>query len=131
MQPSKSSKEEVTVLLLLDTDEIGNLKRMPYAIRSIQMDGNEIQIKISYAGGCKSHDFGLAVDRNLISNLNKNINLILSHNDNGDRCKRIVNEKLVFDLSPLVKLIDVKDLNRDLKLTLDNRPVEKFKEVSN
>jgi hypothetical protein len=129
-EPSESLKEERT-LLLLDTDEISGLKRMPYAIRSIRFFENKIQINISYSGGCKSHDFSLVVDRKGLSKLTKDANLILSHNDNGDRCKRIVNEKLVFDLSPLARLKDVKYLNKDLKLFIDDRSVEEFLEASN
>lgn len=129
-EPSESLKEERT-LLLLNTDEISGLKRMPYAIRSIKFIENNIQINISYTGGCKSHDFNLVVDRKVISELTNDANLILSHNDNGDRCKRIVNEKLVFDLSPLVRLKDVKDLNKVLKLSIDGRSVEEFLGASN
>lgn len=129
-KPSESLKEERT-LLLLDTDEISGLKRIPYAIRSIKFLESKIQINISYTGGCKSHDFSLVVDRKVISELTNDANLILSHNDNGDRCKRIVNEKLVFDLSPLVRLKDVKDLNKVLKLSIDGRSVEEFLDASN
>lgn len=125
MQPSESTEGKKT-LLLLDSDEIRDLKRVPYIIKSIQLFENEIQIKISYTGGCKTHDFQLVVDRNSISKLTKDINLNLSHNDNDDRCKRIVSEKLVFDLSPLLQLIYPQDPKNDTKLFIDGRSVEKF-----
>ncbi len=131
MRESSESLKEDRTLLVLDTDEISGLKRMPYAIRSIKFIENKIRINISYTGGCKSHDFSLVVDRKVMSKFTKDPNLILSHNDNGDRCKRIVNEKLVFDLSPLVKLKDVKDLNKELKLSIDDRSVDEFLEASN
>ena len=130
MQPSESTEGKKT-LLLLDSDEIMDLKRVPYIIKSIQLFENEIQIKISYSGGCKTHDFQLVVNRNSISKLTKDINLNLSHNDNNDRCKRIVSEKLVFDLSPLLQLIYPRDLKNDAKLFIDSRSVEKFKPGSN
>ena len=126
MQPSESTEGKKT-LLLLDSDEIRGLKRVPYIIKSIQLFENEIQIKISYTGGCKTHDFQLAANRNSISKLTKDINLNLSHNDNNDRCKRIVSEKLVFDLSPLLQLIYPQDPKNDAKLFIDGRSVEKFK----
>ena len=130
MQPSEST-EGKKILLLLDSDEIRDLKRVPYIIKSIQLYEKEIQIKISYTGGCKTHDFQLVVDRNLISKLTKDINLNLSHNDNDDRCKRIVSEKLVYDLSPLLQLIYPQDLKNDAKLFIDGSSVEKFKPGSN
>ena len=126
MQPSESTEGKKT-LLLLDSDEIRDLKRVSYIIKSIQLFENEIQIKISYTGGCKTHYFQLVVNRNSISKLTKDINLNLSHNDNNDRCKRIVSEKLVFDLSPLLPLIYPQDLKNDAKLFIDGRSVEKFK----
>ncbi len=131
MQPSESTEGKKSLLLLESDDQIRDLKRVPYIIKSIQLFENEIQIKISYTGGCKTHDFQLVVNRNSISKLTKDINLNLSHNDNDDRCKRIVNEKLAFDLSPLLQLIYPQDLKYDVKLFIDGRPVEKFKPGSN
>ncbi len=131
MQPSESTEGKKSLLLLESDDEIRDLKRAPYIIKSIQLFENEIQIKISYTGGCKTHDFQLVVNRNSISKLTKDINLNLSHNDNDDRCKRIVNEKLAFDLSPLLQLIYPQDLKNDTKLFIDGRSVEKFKPGSN
>jgi hypothetical protein len=131
MQPSESTEGKKSLLLLESDDEIRDLKRAPHLIKSIQLFENEIQIKISYTGGCKTHDFQLVVGRNSISKLTKDINLNLSHNDNDDRCKRIVNEKLAFDLSPLLQLIYPQDLKYDVKLFIDGRPVEKFKPGSN
>ena len=130
MQPSESTEGKKT-LLLLDSDEIRDLKRVPYIIKSIRLFENEIQIKISYTGGCKTHDFQLVVNRNSISKLTKDINLNLSHNDNDDRCKRIVSENLVFDLLPLLQLIYPQDLKNNAKLFIDGRSMEKFRPGSN
>jgi hypothetical protein len=131
MQPSESNEGKKSLLLLESDDEIRDLKRVPYIIKSVQLFENEIQINISYTGGCKTHDFQLVVNRNSFSKLTKDINLNLSHNDNDDRCKRIVNEKLAFDLSPLLQLINTQDLKNDTKLFIDGRFVENIKPGSN
>ena len=125
MGQSESGKEKKT-LIILDSDVIKDLKSAPYIIKSLLLVENEIRMGISYTGGCKSHDFQLVVNRDLISRPTKYINLNLYHDDNGDRCKKIVSDKLVFDISPLVQRFSPYDLKNDVKLSIDGRPLESF-----
>ena len=60
MPPPISTKEE-KVLMILNSDEINKLSKTPFTIKSIELMGDEIEIKVSYVGGCKPHDFMLFV----------------------------------------------------------------------
>ena len=124
MPPPISTKEE-KVLMILNSDEINKLSKAPFTIKSIELMGDEIEIKVSYVGGCKPHDFMLFVaDKILINSQSTSINLNLSHDDNGDRCKRIVTEKLVFDLSPLAKYNPHLEYKRTVKISIGDKTVE-------
>ncbi len=124
MPPPISTKEE-KVLMILNSDEINKLSNAPFIIKSIELMGEESEIKVSYVGGCKTHDFMLFVaDKILIDSQPTSINLNLSHDDGGDRCKSIVTEKLVFDLSPLTKYIPHLDHKRTVKISIGDKTVE-------
>ena len=57
---------------------------------------------VSYFGGCEKHEFTLgAIPAMTNSDSTLRANLVLGHENNGDTCKKIVKERLEFDLSPL------------------------------
>lgn len=122
MHPPISTKEK-KMLMILNSDEIKGLNKAPFTIKSIELVGNEIEIKISYIGGCKTHEFILFADKFLDSQPTS-IHLNLSHDDNGDRCKRIVTESLVFDLSPLAKAIPPSKQKETIRLVIGDKIIE-------
>jgi len=57
---------------------------------------------VSYSGGCEKHEFTLGAIPGMINtDSSLQANLVLGHENNGDTCKKIVKERLDFDLSPL------------------------------
>lgn len=57
---------------------------------------------VSYSGGCEKHEFSLGAALGFANtDLSPQANLVLGHESNGDTCKKIIRERLVFDLSPL------------------------------
>lgn len=120
MHPPISSKEK-KMLMILNPDENRKLGNASLTIRSINVVGNEIEIKVSYIGGCKTHEFELVAHKFLDSQ-DTSISLYLSHDDKGDRCKRIVTDNLVFDLSPLIKL-NPQLKQRTIKLLIGDKTV--------
>lgn len=57
---------------------------------------------VSYFGGCEKHEFTLgAIPAMTNTEATLQANLVLGHENNGDTCKKIVKERLEFDLSPL------------------------------
>lgn len=121
---SSDPPREKKQLILVDRNEIKSLKKNPFIIKSIHLFEKEIEINVSYTGGCKTHEFQLVVDKNLKMRQGKDIDLNLRHNDNGDRCKRIVNERLIFDLSPLLQLIQIPNAISDVKLFVEGKKIE-------
>lgn len=118
-----TSKKEKKMLMILNSDELRKLGNAPLTIKSINLVGNEIEIKVSYIGGCKTHEFNLVADKFLDSQ-DKSISLNLSHEDKGDRCKRIVTDNLVFDLSPLSKLNPKFKQREPIQLLIGDKTVE-------
>lgn len=95
---------DIEEVILLDTDDLENLEMDVYFIEEITIQGDILNIIISYTGGCEKHYFKLVTSSNFtIVNQICRSRLILSHDANGDMCKRIVEEHLYYDLSPLKK----------------------------
>lgn len=122
MHPPISTKEK-KMLIILNSDEIRKLGNAPLTIKSIKLVGDAIEMKVSYVGGCKTHEFNLVADK-LLDSESTIISLNLSHDDKGDRCKKIVTDCLVFDLSPLVKLNPRFKQKEAVKLLVGNKKVE-------
>ncbi len=118
-----TSKKEKKMLMILNSDELRKLGNAPLTIKSINLVGNEIEIKVSYIGGCKTHEFNLVADKFLDSQ-DTSISLNLSHEDKGDRCKRIVTDNIVFDLSPLSKLNPKFKQREPIQLLIGDKTVE-------
>ena len=113
-------------LMLVEQDEIKSLKKNHFIIKSIHLFEKEIEINVSYTGGCKTHEFQLVADKNLKMKQGEYIDMKLRHNDNGDRCKRIVNEKLIFDLSPLLQLMDSPNAISNVELFVEGKKIELY-----
>ena len=95
---------DVEQIFILDTVDLENLKMDAYFIEEITIQDDILNIIISYSGGCEKHYFKLVTSLNFtIVNRVYRSKLILSHDANGDMCKRIVEEHLYYDLSPLKK----------------------------
>jgi hypothetical protein len=122
VHPPITTKQKKMVMIL-NSDEIRKLDNAPFMIKAIRLVGNEIDINVFYTGGCKAHEFNLVADKFLDSR-DPSIRLNLSHDDKGDKCKRIVTDNLVFDLSPLISL-NPKFKQRDsIKLLIGSKTVE-------
>jgi hypothetical protein len=111
------------MLMILNSDEIRKLDNAPLIIKKIRLVGNEIEINASYTGGCKTHEFNLVTDK-ILDSQDPSINLNLSHDDKGDKCKRIVTDNLVFDMLPLVSLNSKFKQRASIKLLIGNKTVE-------
>lgn len=61
-----------------------------------------LTLDVRYGGGCKAHSFQLNWDGTVGESMPETVTFRLSHNDNGDPCKALVNERLQFDLSGLL-----------------------------
>ncbi|HPE74863.1 MAG TPA: NigD-like N-terminal domain-containing protein [Draconibacterium sp.] len=79
----------------------GSLPGDPISVHEAFIDGNCIQIKISYGGGCKEHTINLARIQPSETDTSSIPTFEISHNANGDMCEAYFTKELRFDLKPL------------------------------
>jgi hypothetical protein len=87
--------------IILSDIPITKSKSNQIFINKMQIENyNILSIMVTYFGGCKKHSFQLFGFRKT----ENKILLSLEHNSNGDICKKIIREKLYFDLTPINNL---------------------------
>ncbi len=79
------------------TDWSVNLPSDPFDADSVIIDGDCLQVKVAYGGGCEKHDFFLSIE----PTMGPYNTLTLSHNAHGDLCEAFIHKTLSFDLTPL------------------------------
>jgi hypothetical protein len=66
------------------------------------LSGNILNITVSYAGGCETHNFELYSQGDFCGTPPCYINLYLSHDSNNDLCEASLIETLCFDISTYI-----------------------------
>jgi hypothetical protein len=95
IEPSPDIKN-VTVVgpnvkVRIDTD--------PVTIQSVKLANNILELTVTYGGGCTAHEFNLIAFEGMENTTTPpTVNFQLSHNANGDECKALITETLVFNL---------------------------------
>ncbi len=93
-----------------------SLARDPVFIHEAFVDGDCLQIKLSYSGGCSQHTIDLARMNTWITGSTSIPTFEIRHNANGDMCEAWFTKELRFDLTPL-KLEGKKEFVLTAKLT--------------
>lgn len=78
-----------------------SLARDPVYIREAFVDGNCLQIKLSYSGGCEEHTIELARMHPWTASSSTIPTFEIRHNANGDLCEAFFTQEFRFDLTPL------------------------------
>jgi len=78
-----------------------SLARDPIYIHEAFVDGNCLQIKVSYSGGCKTHTIDLARMHPWTASSSAVPTFEIRHNANGDMCEAYFTKELRFDLTSL------------------------------
>jgi len=73
----------------------------PLTIKSASIDGNIITIDVEFSGGCEEHWVDLVGSFAVMKSLPPKRSIKLMHTANGDACRKVINETLVFDISAL------------------------------
>ena len=71
----------------------------PIGIEDVEVAGNKMSITIKYSGGCKEHAFELVGHRMITKSIPPQRSIKLYHNNNGDDCRELINDILIFDIS--------------------------------
>lgn len=85
---------------ILDLSADVDQRTAPVTIKHVEQVGEFIMIDVSYSGGCEEHEFDLISDGNFSATYPTELEMILVHNANGDRCRSVVDQRLYFDLTP-------------------------------
>jgi hypothetical protein len=83
--------------------EIGDLNTESAAvdIQSAEIKGTSIKLVVSYSGGCAEHRFRLIGSPILTKSLPPQRSVKLIHTNNGDQCKKMITDTILFDITPL------------------------------
>jgi hypothetical protein len=65
------------------------------------VDGDCLQIKLSYSGGCQEHTIDLARMHPWVTGSSNIPTFEIRHNANGDMCEALFTKELRYDLTPL------------------------------
>ena len=96
--------EELNCAPFIDLNSSGSdsLYSDPVYLHEAFIDGNCIQIKVSYSGGCKEHTLDLVRLQDAAGGNTTIPTFALNHNANGDMCEAYFTKELRFDLTPLI-----------------------------
>ena len=99
----KNSMNQNTIETSIPLAEIGDLNMESAAIniQSAEIKGTSIQLVVSYSGGCAEHSFRLIGSPVLTKSLPPQRAMKLIHINNGDQCKKMITDTLLFDVTPL------------------------------
>lgn len=98
----------------------------PFTINGAKINGDCLEILLSFGGGCKAHEFVMTYQK--LPNFDKySGQLILGHNSHGDMCEAYITQTVSFDLSPLkeqdkdmIRLVLIKEGDKEgYKLIID------------
>jgi hypothetical protein len=70
-----------------------------YNIKSINLQGNILELNITYNGGCTDHEFELVGSAFITKSLPPKRIVQLYHHKSNDDCRELVHETLYFDIS--------------------------------
>lgn len=80
----------------------------PYQLDSMSIDGDVVNLSISYSGGCQVHDFELLMTPSAFFESHpRQANLYLRHDDHDDPCDAFLSGVLSFDLRSIAHLYEL------------------------
>ena len=129
-QVDKTNLEEKSDITLVRDDDIyqNTLSAIsedgisdPFTINSVTIDDQKLKmfIEVSYAGGCKKHEFNLVWPDAIIAIYPPQFSIILNHDANGDNCEAYLTELLEIDLKDNNWKLDDQSI-RDMSVTIIN-----------
>ena len=72
-----------------------------YVINTATIEGDTLQINVSYTGGCETHEFTLVAEERFLESFPVQLRVSLAHNANLDTCEDSITEAHQFDLTPI------------------------------
>jgi hypothetical protein len=86
--------------IIIDTKlDVSAMEKSVVNIESLSITGDTLSIFVKYGGGCKKHEFDLYSDKMYMKSLPSKLTLYLTHNNNGDMCRKLIIRELKFNIS--------------------------------
>ena len=70
-----------------------------YVLNTATIEGDTLEINVSYSGGCETHKFTLVVSESFLESFPVQLHVSLAHNAMDDLCKAWLTEDYNFDLT--------------------------------
>lgn len=70
----------------------------PYVVNSAAVEGDRLNLSVSYSGGCRKHVFTLVISKSFRESDPVQLSAVLAHHGNGDPCEAFPTESISFDL---------------------------------
>lgn len=96
-KPQETGPTAKAAILSQDIGKFRNTQ--PYSILNINLEGNVLQLDITYNGGCKEHEFELVGSAFIMKSSPPKRIIQLYHHNSNDDCRELINESLYFDIS--------------------------------
>ncbi|MBT33348.1 MAG: hypothetical protein CMO01_27115 [Thalassobius sp.] len=96
------STEKVNIIVGQDTYNKflnGNYVTDPFTINDVNINGNYLEVEVSYSGGCEEHTFEMVWPESVDQIYPPKVPVILTHDANGDLCEAYITETLKIDLA--------------------------------
>ncbi|MEN8126047.1 MAG: hypothetical protein ABFR32_13070 [Bacteroidota bacterium] len=81
----------------------------PFTIIESKREGDNLQITLSYGGGCKEHSFEVIWDGIVYTDDPCKMNLLLIHRGNNDYCEALITDTININLKELIGSVSYKD----------------------
>ncbi len=91
----------VVPLTLVDDLATASGPRDPVTLETAAVVGDTLRLEVTYGGGCRTHAFGLLVERRFLESNPVQAAAALAHDDRDDPCDALVSRTLLADLRPL------------------------------
>jgi hypothetical protein len=76
----------------------------PVTIEAASISGDTLHLRLHYAGGCGTHEFGLAASDRLIESDPPQVTVILRHDGHADVCRAGRGANVIANLLPLRRI---------------------------
>jgi hypothetical protein len=87
-------------LVLADEVTLDDPAAVPATIQSATVSGDTLRLRLSFAGGCGNHEFGLSALRSVVETEPPQVTVLLVH-ESSDACRAAIVREVVADLRPL------------------------------
>ena len=80
-------------------DYVFPMGKNSYIISKANLEANLLSIIVEYSGGCKLHNWSLKGSKSFMKSFPPKKGLFLEHDSQGDICRTLITDTLIFDVS--------------------------------